>query len=219
MSKRKRNDFDLELKATIVSRLEKGGKNGNLAIEYGLSHSTISTIWKHREKIKTLLEENKSSNLKRARVSKHQDIEEALLKWFKQQRSLSIPISGPILQVKANDFGKLLGKNDFNCSNAWIQRFCQRHNIVSSRVCGESAGVSKEECKEWLSKIWPTLCAGYTPDEIFNADELGLFFNMLPDRTYAFKGEKCSSGKKSKVRLTVSVCANMSGTSKKKNYL
>ena len=61
MNKRKRNDFDLELKAAIVSHLEKGGKNGNLPIEYGLSHSPISTIWTNREKIETLLEENKSS--------------------------------------------------------------------------------------------------------------------------------------------------------------
>ena len=44
-----------------------------------------------------------------------------------------------------------------------------------------------------------------------NADETGLFYKLRPDRTLAFKGEKCSGGKKAKDRLTVLVGASMSG--------
>jgi hypothetical protein len=42
---------------------------------------------------------------------------------------------------------------------------------------------------------------------------------MLPDKTFKFKGETCSGGKMSKERLTVLVCANMTGTSKKKLFV
>jgi len=41
-----------------------------------------------------------------------------------------------------------------------------------------------------------------------------LFFKLLPEKTLEFKGVDCSGGKRSKERLTVMVCANMSGTEK-----
>nr|XP_042909311.1 tigger transposable element-derived protein 6-like [Parasteatoda tepidariorum] len=45
-------------------------------------------------------------------------------------------------------------------------------------------------------------------------DECGLFFNLLPDKTFAFKGEPCHGGKNSKERLTILVGASMNGIEK-----
>lgn len=64
--------------------------------------------------------------------------------------------------------------------------------------------------------IKPTLRAQFSDDEIFNADETGLFYKLTPDKTLKLKGEKCTGGKLSKERITVMVAANMSGTAKKK---
>jgi len=36
----------------IILRLENNKKNNNIANEFSISHSTISTIWKSRDKIK-----------------------------------------------------------------------------------------------------------------------------------------------------------------------
>lgn len=49
--------------------------------------------------------------------------------------------------------------------------------------------------------------------DIFNADETGLFYPMTPDK---FLGESSVGGKLSKVRITILVAANMSGTEKRK---
>ena len=62
----------------------------------------------------------------------------------------------------------------------------------------------------------PALLADYDPCDVFNADETGLFFKCLPEKTLAFKGEKCHGGKRSKERVTVMVAANMIGTEKLK---
>ena len=51
----------------------------------------------------------------------------------------------------------------------------------------------------------------YEPRNIFNADEFGLFYQALPKKTLHLKGEKCSGGKKSKIRLTGLAAANMIG--------
>ena len=60
----------------------------------------------------------------------------------------------------------------------------------------------------------PTLLHDSQPVDVFNADETGLFWKSLPDKTLHMKGEQCSGGKKSKERITVLVCANMTGIEK-----
>ena len=55
---------------------------------------------------------------------------------------------------------------------------------------------------------------GYEPCDVYSADEMGLFFNVLPDRTLAYKGESCHGGKHSKDGLTVLLCVNSDGSDK-----
>jgi hypothetical protein len=57
---------------------------------------------------------------------------------------------------------------------------------------------------------------GYSEENIYNADETGVFYNMTPNSTFKFKGEKCVGGKMYKNRLTVLMCVNIFGTYKKK---
>lgn len=67
--------------------------------------------------------------------------------------------------------------------------------------------------RAWASSL-KTIFAEYSPSDIFNADETGLFFCLLPDKTLEIKGVDCHGGKNSKERVTVMVCANMSCTEK-----
>ena len=48
----------------------------------------------------------------------------------------------------------------------------------------------------------PTLLSNYELKDIYNADEFGLFYECLPNKTYQPKSEKCSSRKSSKTRIT-----------------
>jgi hypothetical protein len=59
------------------------------------------------------------------------------------------------------------------------------------------------------------LMGGYEPHDVHNADETGLFFNVLPDRTLAYKGESCHGRKHSEDRFTVLLCVNSDGREKK----
>jgi hypothetical protein len=53
----------------------------------------------------------------------------------------------------------------------------------------------------------------YEPRDVYIANETGLF-NVLPDRTLAYKGETCHGGKHSKDTLTVLLCVNSDGSDK-----
>ena len=57
-------------------------------------------------------------------------------------------------------------------------------------------------------------------EQIYNADETGLFWRVLPDKTLAGSREKDAPGvKKSKDRVTLLCCANATGTHKLKPVL
>ena len=66
---------------------------------------------------------------------------------------------------------------------------------------------------DWTGRLSNILRA-YSPSDIYNADETGLIFKLMPDKTLEFKSVQCQGGKRSKERLTVMVCANMSGSDK-----
>lgn len=213
--KQKRKQFDIKEKSRIISRLESGEKNIDLAKEYGVPHSTISSMWKKRDTIKALFDSN-LLKMKRARRTKHTNIEEALLKWYKYQRANNVPVNGPTLQEKAKEIATRLGVDDFTSSHGWIQRYRMRNGIAGGKAGDDTPGVSGV-LENWLETKWPTwLFEGYAPDEIFNAVETGLFYNMKPHMTSKFKGDQCSSGRWPTARLTIMVAANVTGTSKSK---
>jgi hypothetical protein len=86
--------------------------------------------------------------------------------------------------------------------------------LVYIKVCGEANGVNPEAVVAWKDTALLRLMAKYSPRDIFSADEFGLFYNMLPDKTYTFKGASCKGIKVNKERITVLVCANLDGTQK-----
>jgi hypothetical protein len=55
---------------------------------------------------------------------------------------------------------------------------------------------------------------GYEAQDMYNADETGLFFNCLLDQTLALKGEICHGGKNAKEQLMVLLCTNSNGSDK-----
>ena len=89
-----------------------------------------------------------------------------------------------------------------------VARFKSRHDIVFCKVAEEEVSMSEEMLHNWTSRQLPDLLEKFSPDDIFNADETGLFWKCLPDKTVSLKGER------SKDQITVLVCANMSGSEK-----
>ncbi|XP_023721482.1 tigger transposable element-derived protein 4-like [Cryptotermes secundus] len=170
---------------------------------------------RNKTKIINAFKQN-GSRIKRLRKPERSDVDEALLKWFKQQRSDNVPVSGPLLMVKAEEFAKKLKDEEFVCGAGWTDKFKLRHNITFGKVSGAARGVNTETTTEWLTAVWPSIRKGYADKDIFNADETGIFFRLTPDRTLKFKGEKSVGGKLSKERITALVCANATGSEKRK---
>jgi hypothetical protein len=212
--KRKRIALDLETKVAIINDIESGKKQSTICNVRKLPKQTVNTIWNDRIKIRQAFEATVVSNRKRLRTAAYEDVEEALLKWFRLARTQNIPVGGLLLREKADKFAKKLGHNSFQCSVGWLDRFKSRHGIVFRDVCGEAASVDEDVVTHWSGTALPALIASYEPRDVFNADETGIFYRLLPDKTMCFKGDTCHGGKQSKERITAMVCANMDGSEK-----
>jgi hypothetical protein len=89
-----------------------------------------------------------------------------------------------------------LNVENFTAFNGWIARFKDRHGLVYKKLAGESVSVARESTKAWLERL-PSLLEGYEQRDIYSADETGLCYNVLPERTLALKGESCYGRKNS----------------------
>lgn len=57
-----------------------------------------------------------SGNGKRTRGPDIPDVDACILKWFKQAQDKNIPISGPIIRAKAEQFVSTLNNQEFKAS-------------------------------------------------------------------------------------------------------
>lgn len=216
--KRKIQNLSIQKKAAIINAIiQRKSTVNKSAKDYNLPHNTISTWLKNKEKILAGVQKGTvSTERKRQRCGQYEQVERALLMWFKDMRTNApeATIDGPVLKIKAEEFAQQLDYQNFQCSNGFIDRFKARHGITFRTVCGESSSVKAASTKEWFETVLPQLLQSYSPSDIFNADEFALFWRALPLKTYAFKGDKCSGGKHAKDRISVLIGANMDGSEK-----
>lgn len=101
----------------------------------------------------------------------------------------------------------------FNASEGWLTGFLKRHAFHNVKIKGEIASADENAAKSFPEKLVKIIeDGGYIPDQVFNADETGLFWKKMPTRTYIAKSEKSTGGfKAAKDRVTFLLCSNASG--------
>ncbi|KAK1343146.1 hypothetical protein QTO34_015921 [Cnephaeus nilssonii] len=212
---KKKKSLSIEEKIDIINAVESGKKKAEIAAEYGIKKNSLSSIMKNKDKVLEAFESLRfDPKRKRLRTAFYTDLEEALMRWYRIAQCLNVPVNGPMLRLKANDFAQKLGHNDFKCSNGWLDRFKSRYGLVFRAQPVEATGVSVDPSAVWHQNILPYYLNDYHPKNVFNIKETGLLYRMLPTNTFAFKGETCSIGKLCKDRITLVVGTNMDGSEK-----
>ncbi len=215
-----RKPLSISEKYAIIKDVESKRKTQTeICKEKGIPPSTVNTILKKsRDKIISDYEsENGNPERKRVRGSDFPEVDEALLMWLQNARAANMTVHGPDLLFKANEFTRNFAdlgmekykKADFRLG--YVDKFKKRHLIGNRLVTGESAAVNQETVAEWQATKLGEIRKKYATVDIFNADETGFFYKLLPNQTLAFKHEKCKGGKLSKERITVLVGASMEG--------
>uniref|UniRef100_H3B248 HTH CENPB-type domain-containing protein n=1 Tax=Latimeria chalumnae TaxID=7897 RepID=H3B248_LATCH len=132
-------------------------------------------------------------------------LNELVRHWFSQAQVKNIPLLGPIIQEKATAFTAELGLNDFKASNGWLDCW-KSHEVKAFKISGKSVDVDIEVVDDFKEHLLD-IVQGYAPSNIFNCDETGLFFCLLPDKILSTKGEACKGTKLAKERVTYACLA------------
>ena len=121
-------------------------------------------------------------------------------------------MSSHIPKEKAKKCAAAFGIEDFHCSNGWMDRLKQRHDLRFRSISGEQGEVRNDTTSSWLKDVLPKLIEAYQPTDMYNADETDLFYQLMSNKTPARKEDDCSDMKKSKQRVTLLPGANMDGS-------
>jgi hypothetical protein len=79
-------------------------------------------------------------------------------------------------------------------SKGWFKRFKRCANLHSISLQGELASANQEEATKFKSMIVKE--GGYIPQQVFNVNEMGLYWKKIPNRAFISKEEKLMPGHK-----------------------
>ncbi|XP_064424711.1 tigger transposable element-derived protein 6-like [Latimeria chalumnae] len=180
-----------------------------LEIEVGTT--TMHDILKSSEKWLAVTAD--SVDTIKSRHCKHPEMEDALFMWFTEVRGRGAAVNDEMLLEKGRVLGERLGVQDFAYSKGWLANFKSRRGISHHRLHGEASSADMTAIVAGRAELQQTL-ANYSPDDIYNFDETGLFYKLGPSGTLATA--PVAGHKKSKERITVALFCNASGTDLRK---
>ena len=108
---------------------------------------------------------------------------------------------------------------DFKASKGWLSRFKKLYGIKMITVSGEGRSSDAKAAEEYPAKLKAMIEeGGYCPEQIYNCDETGLCYKMVPNQTLAIKSveNKAKGFKLMKDRVTFLFCVNQTGNHKLK---
>lgn len=216
--KRKRVVLTLKEKIDICARLEKGESRKVLMQEYNVGMSTLYDIKAHKAQLLRFFANSASSAAAEQRRTLHtpklEHLDRALYQWFLGKRAEGVPVSGPMLIEKAKDFYEQMQLTE-PCvfSGGWLWRFKARHGIKKLDASVEKQAADHRAAEQFCG-FFRSLTAehGLSPEQVYNADETGLFWRCLPSPS--LEGGAVPGVRQSKDRLTVLMCANATGSHK-----
>ncbi|GFV61308.1 tigger transposable element-derived protein 1 [Trichonephila clavipes] len=212
-----------------ANRHRLGKREGSTAIgkHFNLGESTVRAIKKNEAAIRKSVISGTKLSTKFASYTRDvllERTERAIAIWIEEQVQRRIPVSGYLIQEKALQFYKSMKQSEpststsqagkeFSASKGWLTGFLKRNALHNIKITGESATADEGAAKIFPEELAKIIEDGdYSADQVFNADETGLYWKKMPNRTYIAKDEKTASGHKaSKDRVTLLLCSNASG--------
>ena len=174
-------------------------------------------------------------NLKAMHIDKTPTLTKGLQAFCEKARSLipPLPIMVESISVKAGQLSmQLLQEHEQDAtiikadeantlkkmlfSSTWSFNWLQKNNYMSKKLHGEAADVDRAAVADGIARLRAEI-SKYDPENVYNMDETGLNYHLLPRQTYVHRSEKNVRGTKNmkaKDRVTLYVATNSTGSQK-----
>jgi len=147
---------------------------------------------------------------------KYEQIDQELSIWTDNLEKLGAIVNDNLIINKAMLIAKAYKINDFKGSVGWLLKFKSRHGLKLRRLHGESYVANPINVTEFLDFLSSKINE-YKPENVYNADETGIFYKIIPSKTVCKNIRKGS--KIIKDRISVLLCVNMTGSVRRKPYV
>ena len=134
-----------------------------------------------------------------------------MFKWLLVVRSRDVAVSALVFKTKAIEFAEKMNLKNFKAPDGWLDYRKKRFNVTFKTVSGESNACTDEMVAPWDQITLPPILSKYDLNQMYNADEFGLFYRAQPNKFLHLNNENCDVGKHSKLRLTGLTAANEVG--------
>jgi hypothetical protein len=119
----------------------------------------------------------------RSSVSCFTELEDMLYIWINNMRRANLPVPPSLAIAKAKSIASSLSipEMDFKASLQWLSQFGVCRGLQKMLFHGERAEVNKSNLRLMaaLNDLY-AIIAQYDPENVYNMDETGLFFRLLP---------------------------------------
>ncbi len=217
LKKRKRVVVTIQDKLNAIRSVDAGQTLIAVAKKYNVGPNTVGDWRRNRKKLEEYGTKSASivGDRKSMKLADFPKTNEAVYTWFQMQRSAGMSISGPIIIEKAKILSKKFPEEGekFVGSEGWLGRWKTRYGIRQLNLSGEKLSADEVAASLFCDEIQTIIeKEGYSLDQVYNCDESGLNYRMLPTKTLASKEEISAPGaKKNKERITIMACSNASG--------
>ena len=212
----------------VIKEIRNGRPVKQVASVFGISVAHAYRIFKRKTTLETCQGNGIVPSHSKIIVNKakHREIDEAVFEWFYHLRKFHgarkpLPVSRALIEARAKHEAKRRGIKTFNASDGWFSRWRWRYRLSKcKKLHGEAGDVSIQSAEEEMEKLRESL-KGFDVSNVFNMDELGLFYRTIPSRSVLLEceGDKRQHGRglkqmKAKDRITVIMSVNATGTCK-----
>ncbi|XP_033367141.1 jerky protein homolog-like [Bombus vosnesenskii] len=217
-TKRKRTPLTIAEKYDILQLIINGETRKSIAKIYNLSLITVSKIKSDLEEVRVNFEgTSAAASSSRTYLKTSQDIqlENTLYRWYLRNRDKNVRVTGKMISQQAMELKeKLQIKSGFIASARWVENFKNRYHLCEKdidehfRITNQAeADIAKSNFEKLL------LSEGYSLDNVYNADNTGILWKALPEKTSIFHRERMiTSKKKMKEKVTTFLCTNVTGS-------
>lgn len=177
-----RRDLTLVERRALLSAydaLEGRPSQREAAKRLGVPYSTLHRLVSNRGRLEAA-SRTLDGGRKRCRTGKNPDVEFAMSQWIGTVSEKNATLSGPMIKRKAEEMAKLMNKPEFRASDGWLSRFKKREGLRLGKPPVELTQVDLKAQEQWIEQVWPSLCARYAAEDIWNADEAAFKFRALP---------------------------------------